>query len=160
MQWVLVVLQGLGQRKIRLAGSRYRRDGTDGRGTALAAAWAEPDGPTDSGGIQGEIFLLKKHAGENLGRLGNKAFQGFKTVSNGVQSLYGKRYGQAAGTPDLQQENEELQQQLRNLQQQLVQKEALIAYYLDQLRLLQKKQFGTSSEKNVVVPKQLSFFIL
>lgn len=61
-------------------------------------------------------------------------------------------------SPDLQQENEQLRQQNALLQQQLVQKDALIGHYLEQLRLLQKKQFGSSSEKNAVAPEQLSLF--
>lgn len=68
-------------------------------------------------------------------------------------------------SPDLQQENEQLrrqnakqQEQLSQLQQQLSQKDALIGHYLEQLRLLQKKQFGSSSEKNAVAPEQLSLF--
>lgn len=60
--------------------------------------------------------------------------------------------------PDLQQENEQLRQQNATLQQQLLQKDALIGHYLEQLRLLQKKQFGSSSEKNAVMPEQLSLF--
>jgi len=60
--------------------------------------------------------------------------------------------------PDLQQENEQLRQQNAILQQQLLQKDALIGHYLEQLRLLQKKQFGSSSEKNAVAPEQLSLF--
>lgn len=68
-------------------------------------------------------------------------------------------------TPELQQENERLrqqnakqQEQLSQLQQQLLHKDALIEHYLEQLRLLQKKQFGSSSEKNAIVPEQLSLF--
>lgn len=61
-------------------------------------------------------------------------------------------------SPDLQQENEMLRQQLGTLQQQLEQKDVLIAHYLEQLRLLHKKQFGSSSEKNAIVPEQLSLF--
>lgn len=68
-------------------------------------------------------------------------------------------------TPDLQQENEQLRQrnaqqqkQLDQLQAQLSQKDALIEHYLEQLRLLKKKQFGTSSEKNAVEQEQLSLF--
>ena len=61
-------------------------------------------------------------------------------------------------SPDLQQENEKLRQQLGTLQQQLEQKDALIAHYLEQLRLLHKKQFGSSSEKNMGAPEQLSLF--
>ena len=61
-------------------------------------------------------------------------------------------------TPNLQQENEQLRQQNAILQQQLLQKDALIEHYLEQLRLLQKKQFGSSSEKNAIVPEQLSLF--
>jgi len=68
-------------------------------------------------------------------------------------------------SPDLQQENDQLrqqnakqQEQLSQLQQQLLQKDALIGHYLEQLRLLQKKQFGSSSEKNAVAPEQLSLF--
>jgi len=61
-------------------------------------------------------------------------------------------------SPDLQQENEQLRQQLGTLQQQLEQKDALIAHYLEQLRLLHKKQFGSSSEKNAIAPEQLSLF--
>lgn len=62
------------------------------------------------------------------------------------------------GHPDLQQEIEQLRQKIAILQQQLVQKDALIAHYLEQFRLLQKKQFGTSSEKNLLVPEQLNLF--
>ena len=61
-------------------------------------------------------------------------------------------------TPDLQQENEQLRQQNAQLQAQLTHKDALIEHYLEQLRLLQKKQFGSSSEKNAIVPEQLSLF--
>jgi transposase len=60
--------------------------------------------------------------------------------------------------PDLQSENVQLRQQNASLQEQLVKKEALIEYYLEQLRLLRKKQFGVSSEKNTAMPEQLSLF--
>ena len=63
-----------------------------------------------------------------------------------------------SSAPDLQQEIEQLRQQNAILQQQISQKDALIGHYLEQLRLLQKKQFGTSSEKNAVAPEQLSLF--
>lgn len=61
-------------------------------------------------------------------------------------------------SPDLQQENEQLRQQNAQLQAQLTQKDALIEHYLEQLRLMQKKQFGSSSEKHAVDPEQLSLF--
>jgi transposase len=60
--------------------------------------------------------------------------------------------------PVLQQENDQLRQQNADLKQQLLQKDALIAHYLEQFRLMQKKQFGVSSEKNIPAQEQLNLF--
>lgn len=56
------------------------------------------------------------------------------------------------------QENEQLKRQNAALLAQLKQKDDLLEHYQQQFRLLQKKQFGSSSEKNLIVPEQLSLF--
>lgn len=59
---------------------------------------------------------------------------------------------------DLQQEIESLKQQNVALLEQLKQRDALVEHYEEQFRLLKKKLFGSSSEKNIVVPEQLNLF--
>lgn len=61
-------------------------------------------------------------------------------------------------TPDLEKENAQLKRQNAALLAQLKQKDDLLEHYLQQFRLLQTKQFGSSSEKNLVLPEQLSLF--
>ena len=61
-------------------------------------------------------------------------------------------------TPDLEKENTQLKRQNAALLAQLKQKDDLLEHYLQQFRLLQTKQFGSSSEKNLVLPEQLSLF--
>lgn len=56
-----------------------------------------------------------------------------------------------SNTLDLKQENEQLKRQNAALLEQL-------EHYQQQFRLLQKKMFGSSSEKNIVMPEQLSLF--
>ena len=61
-------------------------------------------------------------------------------------------------SPDLQQENEQLKRQNAALLEQLKQKDDLLEHYLEQFRLLQKQKFGSSSEKSMMLPEQLSLF--
>lgn len=61
----------------------------------------------------------------------------------------------------LERKNSELLQKDAELEQKtakLAKQDTLIEHYLEQIRLLLKKQFGSSSEKNLVMPEQLNLF--
>lgn len=66
---------------------------------------------------------------------------------------------------ELQQKHLHMEKQIKELERQnaallkeVKQKEDLLEHYQQQFRLLQKKMFGSSSEKNIVMPEQLSLF--
>lgn len=58
----------------------------------------------------------------------------------------------------MQKQIEELERQNAALLKEVKHKEDLLEHYQQQFRLLQKKMFGSSSEKSIVMPEQLSLF--
>ncbi|MGI6297639.1 MAG: transposase domain-containing protein [Saccharofermentanales bacterium] len=58
----------------------------------------------------------------------------------------------------MQKQIEELERQNAALLKEVKHKEDLLEHYQQQFRLLQKKMFGSSSEKSIVMSEQLSLF--
>ena len=142
----------------------------------MAAAWPEPDGQADFDEAGSEVFVL----GINLSRmLIYRHFRLFKQGWLWYNCPMENSIANRQNPPDFEQENKQLreqnarqQEQLGQLQQRLEQKDemlvkqaellaegdALVERLKEQLRLMLKKQFGSSSEKNLTMPEQLNLF--